>query len=217
MTNKQQAIKERYLNPKQIKFQRSRAKRKTFQGGRGSGKTYILGVDQYECFWQLPRAICLLAGLTYVQLDLVVLPGIVSALENLGFVEYSKHTPWGVYVIGKMPPEDWAKPIQKVGKRGYQYCISFINGYTIRFVSQDNPDTHRGINSHAIRVDESATMNEDFINTVLLPTMRAGVGTKLERSIKYRSFYDFSSASWTPEGNWIYKTCLLYTSDAADE
>jgi hypothetical protein len=206
MTNKQQAIKERYLNPKQLKFQKSRAKRKTFQGGRGSGKTYILGVDQYECFWQLPGMVLLLGGLTYVQLDMVVLPGIVSALRSVGFVEYSKSTPWGVFVIGKMPPDNWAKCRQQIGKRGYQYCISFINGYTIRFVSQDNPDTHRGINSVAVRVDESATMNEDFINTVLLPTMRDGVGNKVTSSHKYRSYYDFSSASWTPEGNWIYKT-----------
>lgn len=205
MTNSNHVLK-RYLNPKQLKFQKSRAKRKTFQGGRGSGKTYILGVDQYECFWELPRAVCLLAGLTYVQLDMVVLPGILAALESLNFVEYSKDMPWGVYVVGKMPPDNWVKPIQKVGKRGYQYCISFINGYTIRFVSQDNPETHRGINSDLLRVDESATMDEEFINKVLLPTMRANVGTKLERSVKHRSFYDFSSASWTAEGNWIYKT-----------
>lgn len=196
----------KYLNPKQLKFQKSRARRKTFQGGRGSGKTYILGVDQYECFWQLPRALCLMAGLTYVQLDMIVLPGITSALESLGFEEFSKDTPWGVYVIGKMPPDNWVKCLQKVGKRGYQYRITFINGYTIQFVSQDNPDTHRGINSDLLRVDESATMDEDFINKVLIPSMRANPKTKMSQSVKHRSFYDFSSASWTPEGNWIYKT-----------
>ncbi len=208
MTNREKL--EVYINPKQVKFLKSRAKRKTFHGGRGSGKTYTLGIDQYQCFWEMPRATTLMAGLTYVQLDSIVLPGICSALERLGFVEYTKHQPWGVYVLGVKPPDHWATPYQKVGKKGIQYCMSFINGYTIRFVSQDNPQTHRGINSDAIRCDESATMDEDFINTVLLPTKRANSHTKIAKSHKHHSFYDFSSASWTPKGNWIYKNEVHY-------
>lgn len=203
-------VKEVYLNDKQLKFLKSRAKRKTFHGGRGSGKTSTLGVDQYQCFWELPRATNVIGGLTYVQLDSVVLPGILASLERLNIHEYNKAQPYGVYVLGVKPPDHWGTPYQKVGKKGYQYAMTFINGYTIRFVSQDNPNTHRGINSDLIRIDESATMDEDFINTVLSPTMRANPNTKLAKSHLHHSFYDFSSASWTPEGNWIYKTEELY-------
>lgn len=208
MTNREKL--EVYVNQKQEKFLRSRAKRKTFHGGRGSGKTYTLGVDQYQCFWEMPRATMLMGGLTYVQLDSIVLPGICSALERFNFVEYNKNQPWGVYVLGVKPPEHWGTPYQKVGKKGIQYCMSFINGYTIRFVSQDNPQTHRGINSDGLRCDESATMDEDFISKVLLPTVRANPHSKIAKSHKHHSFYDFSSASWTPKGNWIYKNEVNY-------
>ncbi|MGA0558290.1 terminase large subunit domain-containing protein [Larkinella sp. VNQ87] len=199
-------IRKIYANAKQLKFLRSRAKRKTFQGGRGSGKTTTLGNVVGMMFEAMPRAKVVLAGLTYVQLDLIVLPEVKNALSRMGYVEYSKVTPHGVYVIGQMPPDHWYKPYSSPGKRGWQYCICFINGFTLQLVSQDRPDSQRGINSDGLLVDESATMKHEFIKTVLLPAKRANRYADFSKSHMHLAYYDFSSAAWDQAGMWIYET-----------
>lgn len=208
-------VRKVYANEKQQKFLRSRAKRKTFQGGRGSGKTSTLGFVVGQAFNNLPRAKGGIIGLTYVQLDTVVLPGIKEALTWLGYYEYSKANPFGVYVVGVRPPENWIKPYKAPGKLGYQYCMSFINGFTIQFISQDRPETNRGLNLDFLWMDESATINEDFINKIALPAVRANKHKSFSSDPLHRSVYDFSSASWTLEGNWIYKTEERYLEEMA--
>jgi hypothetical protein len=199
-----------WANEKQRKFLRSRAKRKTFHGGRGSGKTRTLATDLYQCFWELPKGKLVLGGETYVQLDAVVIPGIKAGLETFGFKEYNKDTPEGVYVLGVKAPTNWENPWEKVGKRAIPYTMQFINGFSIHFASEDNAQTHRGINSDAVRVDESAQISEEFLGEIILPTMRANKFRKIAQSPKWKSFYDFSSAAWTEKGQWIYKTETAY-------
>lgn len=207
-------VKKLYATPKQQKFLRSRAKRKTFHGGRGSGKSTTAGYVVGQIFETCPRATFLFGGLTYVQLDLIVMPAIREALGFMGYFEYNpKVNPFGVYVVGIRPPDNWIKPYKQVGKLGYQYCISFINGATIRFVSQDNPETHRGISSDGLLIDESATIKEEFVNKVLWPTVRANARTTLANQPLHHCFFDFSSASWTPQGMWIYKNEELYKEE----
>lgn len=215
-TNKHKAPPKRddtryvYANDKQRKFLRSRAKRKTFMGGRGSGKTRTLSMDTYENFWELPKGKVLLTGETYVQLDSVVLPGLKAGLADCGLHEYTKSQPYGVYVVGVKPPDHWVTPYEPVGKRAIPYTISCINGLVYQMVSQDNAQTHRGINSDAARADESALLNESFLGEVILPTMRANKYRSIANSHKWKSFYDFSSAPWTDSGNWILKTEEAY-------
>ncbi|WP_138993960.1 hypothetical protein [Larkinella sp. C7] len=199
-------VKQIYANAKQLKFLRSRAKRKTFMGGRGSGKTTTLGYTVGMMFENLPRAKVVLTGLTYVQLDLIVLPELKNALSRMGYVEYSKVTPWGVYVIGQQPPDQWIKPYSSPGKRGWQYCVSFINGFVLQLCSQDRPDSQRGINNDGILADESATLNFDFIKTILLPAKRANRYAPFSKHFLHLCFFDFSSVPWTTEGGWILQT-----------
>ena len=196
-------------NIKQWKFLRSRAKRKSFIGGRGSGKSIAMGFQVGILFNDFPRATWVVAGLTYVQLDSVVIPSIRDSLEMMGYHEYdAKNCPYGVYTLGTQPPKNWIRPYKVPGKKAYQYCMTFINGFTIRFVSQDTQKYHRGLSIDGLLVDESATMSFEFIQTVLLPAFR-GNENKLvpykDHPLRY-GFFDFSSASWTPEGNWIYDT-----------
>ncbi|QHV97953.1 hypothetical protein [Spirosoma endbachense] len=206
MTNKKESIHQVYANAKQLKFMKSRAGRKTFLGGRGSGKTTTSGYTVGQMFEFLPRAKIVLTGLTYVQLDLIVLPEIKNALSRMRYVEYTKSTPWGVYVIGQQPPDNWPKPYSSPGKRGWQYCISFINGFCIQLVSQDRPDSQRGINSDGVIADESATLSEDFLNKIILPAKRANKLAPFAKSHLHLCFYDFTSAPWTVEGGWMLKT-----------
>lgn len=199
-----------FAHDKQIKFLRSRAKRKSFIGGRGSGKTHTLGYAVGMAYRTLPREKIVLAGLTYVQLDLVVLPVIREALEWMGIVEYSKKNPYGHYVIGVKPPEAWLKAKKPVGKLGHQYCMTFINGFTLQFVSQDRAETHRGLNVVGLLNDESATMQDDFITKVLKKGVRGSDYVRSANQIMYKCHYDFSSASWTQEGMHVYKVEELW-------
>ncbi len=192
-------------NAKQWKLLKSRAKRKSFIGGRGSGKSMGMGFKVGLLFNEFPRATFVIAGLTYVQLDLIVVPSLRDALEKMGYFEYdAKVCPYGVYVIGVAPPKEWVSPYKKPGKKAYQYCMSFINGITFRFVSQDNQDSHRGLSINGILLDESATISYDFIAKVLLPALRGNKMATYENHPWNYGFFDFSSASWTAEGNWVY-------------
>ena len=77
-----------HANDKQIKVLSSRANRKSFIGGRASGKSTVLGFVVGYLFEHFARAKWVLAGLTYVQLDLVVLPAIREALAFMKYTEY---------------------------------------------------------------------------------------------------------------------------------
>ena len=195
-----------YANPKQIKFLRSRARRKTFNAGRGSGKTTTLGFKVGMIFDRFPRSKWGLVGLTYVQLDLVVMPGLKEALEMMGQFEYSKANPFGTYVVGIKPPDPWPKPFKAPGKLGYQYCITHISGATLQLISQDRPETHRGLNLDGALADESALIKPDFMNKVILPTLRANRYKSFSSDPWHHGYFDFSSAPWTQEGMHIYHT-----------
>jgi hypothetical protein len=199
-----------YANAKQQKFNRSRAKRKTFMGGRGSGKTRTLAIDIYENRHELAKGKLMLGGSTYVQLDSVVLPGLKAGLKDCGVHEYTRTSPWGQYVVGVKPPDHWPTPWEPVGKRALPYTMSWITGLCVQFASEDNQQTHRGINSDAVRLDESAQIGEQFVGEVLLPTMRANRYRSIANSHKWRSFYDFTSAPWTDSGQWVLKTEEAY-------
>lgn len=199
-----------YANERQQKFNRSRAKRKTFMGGRGSGKTRTLAYDTFQNMYELAKGKLVIGGSTYVQLDSVVIPGLKAGLEACGIYEYSKSQPWGHYVMGVKPPDHWPQPWEAVGKRALPYTQSFITGHCIQYVSEDNAQTHRGINSVGLRLDESAQIGESFVGEVLKPTMRAGKYTAMASSHKWLSFYDFTSAPWTEDGQWIFRTEEAY-------
>lgn len=194
-------------NFKQWTFLKSRAKNKSFIGGRGSGKSVTMGMQTGLLFNDFPRSTWVVAGLTYIQLDSIVIPSIREGLEMMGYHEYdAKTSPNGVYVLGVAPPKKWKRPYKMPGKKAYQYCMFFINGFTLRFVSQDTAKNHRGLSIDGLMVDESATMDFSFIQEVLLPAFR-GMEKKM---VPYKhhfwryGFFQFSSASWTTEGNWIY-------------
>jgi len=206
-------VKKIHANDKQIKVLKSRAGRKSFIGGRASGKTSVMGFCVGVLFNLFPRAKWAVGGLTYVQLDSVVLPGIREALLFMGISEYHpKLNPAGVYVVGIQPPAHWEKPYKKPGKLGYQYCMSFINGFTLQFVSQDRPETHRGHSFDGILIDESATISADFVKKVLMPARRGNKFAPWAGHPWNKGFFDFSSASWTQEGMWIYETETLYNT-----
>lgn len=187
--------------------------RATFNGGRGCGKTNTLMRTICESAFQLPRAKMGLASLTFRHVQDVVLSQSRKVFEEYGLYEYEpKLRPWGHYVINRRPPEGWWHPFE--GINTYENCVCFKNGYTAVFLSADRPDTARGLNLDQLLMDESFKLKEDFYNTVLRKTVRAnkfaykdprpwrkGLNHPLHWLIA-----DFTSAAWTPEQQWIYRT-----------
>lgn len=216
------------LNPKQLTFHQTVLSnqadfskngqayqggfRATFQGGRGSGKSHVLNHLIAESAFQLPRAKAGLAGLTFRQVQDIILSQASGVFEKHGLYEYNSKTGYGQYVINRRPPEHWRAALNTV--RTYDNCLVFANGYTVQFVSADRPETIRGANFDQLLIDESATIKEEFYNRVLRPTVRANKAIYKDPRPGRKGFNhplhwliaDFTSVPWTPQGNWIFKT-----------
>lgn len=186
--------------------------RATFQGGRGSGKSRTLLHLIAESAFQLPRAKAGLAGLTYRQVQDIILSQSNSVFEEHGLYEYNSKTGLGHYVINRRPPEHWRSALNTV--RTYDNSLVFANGYTIQFISADREETTRGANFDQLFIDESATIKEQFYNKVLRPTVRANKHVYKDPRPGRKGFNhplhwliaDFTSAPWLPQGQWVYKT-----------
>jgi hypothetical protein len=191
-----------YINEKQQQFMAARPKRKTYNGGRGSGKSSAKGFKDVQRFYELPRSKFFLAGLTYNQILTKTLPSAEESWRTCGFKEFDRDKRAGHYVIGTKPPHWWPKPYQP--PRNYDNTITFCNGYTIEMLSLDRPDSNRGGNYDGGDVDESALVKEEIFNKVLKPMVR-GNRYRFNHHL-HGELCDYSSAAWLPSGQWIYKT-----------
>ncbi len=194
--------------------------RATFNGGRGCGKTNVLMRLIAESALALPRAKGGLASMTFRHVQDVVLSQSRKVFAEYGLHEYDpKISPWGHYVINRRPPEGWWHPWE--GLNTYDNCVCFKNGYTAVFLSADRPDTARGLNLDQLSMDESFKLKESFYNTVLRKTVRANKYTykdprKWRKGLNHPLHWliaDFTSAAWTPEQQWIYRTEELMKKD----
>lgn len=203
-----------YANDTQQAFLASLARIKTALMGRGSGKTNLIGKVIACLFLYMPRTRYALVGQTYVSLDLVTMSEIRESLEQAGIYEYHpKSMPFGHYVIGIQPPTNWAKPYKKIGRKGHQYCMSFINGLVIQLVSQDNSETSRGLNLDGSLVDERGSIKTSVLNQVVYPTIRANTDKAISKSHLHHIQYEFGSAPWTAEGQEMYKVEENYLAE----
>ncbi|MDJ1468163.1 hypothetical protein [Xanthocytophaga flava] len=195
-------VKQVYVNEKQTLFLNHTAKRKTFVGGRGSGKTTTLGFESYLCYEHLPRAKFFLAGLTYNQILNKTLPAMEDAWKSLGLLPYDHRLRAGHYVIGRRPPDYWPIPFHAPKK--YDTVISFINGFAIEMLSLDRADTARGGSFDGGFCDESGLIKHEVISKVLQPSIRGNI----HRFSHYmhQKLCDFTSVPWMASGQWVFET-----------
>lgn len=205
MSNKQKGTAPRrvYVNEKQRQFLAATQKRRTYVGGRGSGKTTVAGHQTRVQMNYLPRAKGFLAGLTYTQLTSNTVPAMEGAWQAHGLREYDPKTGFGHYVKGKRPPSDWIKPHQPPSN--YENVISFLNGYTIQMLSMDRAELARGGNYDFGHIDESALMKEEHVNKILTPMIR-GNNYRFPNNPHHQTFCDYTSVPWLPSGQWVFKT-----------
>ncbi|MGI4871223.1 MAG: hypothetical protein ACRYFX_08605 [Janthinobacterium lividum] len=191
-----------YVNDKQRQFLSARQKRRTYVGGRGSGKTTVAGHQTRLEMNYLPRAKFFLAGLTYTQLLSVTVPAMEGAWQAHGLREYDQKTGFGHYVKGKRPPADWIKPHQ--APSNYENVITFLNGYTLQLLSMDRPETARGGNYDGGHIDESALIKQEHVNKILRPMIRGNI-YRFSHYL-HQTFCDYTSVPWLPSGQWVFST-----------
>jgi hypothetical protein len=188
-----------YLNNKQAAIAQSLQRIKTWIGGRGSGKSTVQGLINYQRIINLPRGKGFLAGLTYNQILTKFLPPALSFWESCGLVEYDDRTREGDYILGRKPPIGWAKPYQP--PRRYENVISFSNGCAIELLSMDRPNTDRGGSYDWGDFDEAVLIPKDQHDKELVISIRGNLhhfNHHLHQSRLYTS-----TMPWMPSGNWL--------------
>lgn len=194
-----------YLNKKQIDFSAAPQPTRTWIGGRGSGKSVVLGVSQRQKIGDLPRAKFFFAAPTYNHILTKTLAPIISIWEKFGLFEHIPGQQLGCYVIGKQPPKDWAKPYNQVRK--YTNVITFYNGYTIEMLSMDRPELARGGSYDGGAADECASLKKQVFSDVLIPSIRANTHKfRIKRKVAHWSHQQLdlvSSMPWKAEGMWL--------------
>lgn len=190
-----------------------------FVGGRGSGKSNVLLRVIADSAFALPRAVAGMGAMTYRQVQDIILSQSQGVWEQYGLQEYDPKTRFGHYVINRKPPEHWRKAWN--APKSYDNTVAFCNGYTLRMLSGDRPETQRGLNLDQFFCDESATVKKDFINKIIRPAIRANKYKYLDTR-KGRKGYNhpahwliahFTSAPWLPSGQWVYETEAMAQRD----
>ncbi len=190
-----------YLNAKQLLFLRSRHKRKTFMGGRGCGKSTVLGFYLYLCMRYLPGAKWVLLGITYKQLNTKTVKALKEAWSLLGCMPYNPRTGRGHYVVGKRPPAHFKQAVS--APEDFDHVIYFRNGFHIEMISQEVAQENRGGSYDGGAADEEALLDQEFVTQI---------GEASIRGNRYRfkhwlhgSFCSFTSIPRTTKGLWVFK------------
>lgn len=138
-------------------------KHKRLEGGRGLGKSFIVGDKIRKVVNELPRAKFAIPGRTYEQLLTRTLPSTINGLTALGFVK-DLH-----FFVGNAPPKKWKWDSPFEATLSYDYAITFYNGTTFQMVSLDKTESGRGFNFDGAIGDEAALLDfEKLQNNILL-------------------------------------------------
>jgi hypothetical protein len=187
-----------YLNAKQKAFAQATQKDKGLCGGRGAGKSTVNGVDSFINIIEMPKSKGAFLGLSYNQIMTKFLPPVIDMWTRMGLKEHSDKSD-GHYVIGKRPPDWWAKPYQP--PQYYQNVISFWNGTCIELLSFDRKNANRGGNYDWLIVDEAQLINKDRFDKEIRPSIR---GNRFRfTSPRHHSISFTGSMPWLPSGFWF--------------
>jgi hypothetical protein len=178
--------------------------------GRGTGKSYGVGMDMHLINGMMPRSITTITGKTYAQVLTRTLPSTFKFLETLGYIR-DVH-----YVINKKPPKYFNEPYEKVLK--YDNFITFQNGTGYLLLSQDRSGTSRGPNTDFEIIDEALTIDKVQYDTEVSPTNRGNEMIFGKRSKKpvafHHGFHYVSSMPISQDGNWLLEYAKYYEAEA---
>ncbi len=166
------------------------------EGGRGMGKTTIIGGRCTQLVKQMPKASFAMVGKTYSQILTRFIPAIKEGLELFGlYQDYD-------YVIGSSQgkKKGFAMPFQS--PESWHNIIHFSNGAIFQLVSLDHADSGRGLNAFAIVNDETAICDEEKLAVNVKNTNRAQKDIFKKCSLLHSELYT-SSTPITKKGKWF--------------
>lgn len=212
-----------YANEKQDAFFEAEKKIKVFIGGRGSGKSTVLGDEIYECVLTMPRSRGFVASATDETIMNFSLPSILERLESLGEIEGED------FVVSTRPPKWFEKPYNPPKK--FQHVISFSNGTCIDILSMYGKNAGRGGNYQWGFFDEAALIDKETHDKAVMGAMRGNLYrvTRIDleqfqempygkviqekgrwiweipwrQNPRYRMRAYVSTMPWTSEGEWL--------------
>jgi hypothetical protein len=162
---KQLPRKDIVLNPVQLALITAPQKEKYLEGGRGVGKSTIMGHEMQQIAHAMPKSKNVLVGATYMDILATTLPSTKTGLALFGYYE-DVH-----YVVGRKHP-DW--PTCHDAPNNWKHFIHWYTGAAWQMVSQDRSDTGRGINSYSVMGDEACKLNKADLDANVMLTNRAG-------------------------------------------
>lgn len=172
--------------------------------GRGTGKSFILAYIMLRMVQQMPGATFAFVGPTYQQILSKMLPSTKNALEVMGIYEGMD------YVIGKNgAKQGFATPIYSPDK--WDNIMHWSNGCTFQFVSVNDPNSGRGLNSFGEVGDEAALFDHDKLYDNVTITNRAKE-ERFENCPLLGVRVYASSTPMTKKGKWFTdkeKECML--------
>ena len=187
------------LNTYQLAPVINNAKSEVDIAGRGTGKSYIIGLDIDRIVRKMPRSISAITGQTYGQIMTRTLPSTLKCLELRGY-EKGKD-----YVIDLQPPRGWQTPFEKVSK--FKNFISFRNGTGFLLLSQDRSGSARGPNIDREIVDEALTLDKAQYDQEVSPTNRGNeehFGFRSSNPIRQHHGFRFvSSMPYSQDQRWL--------------
>lgn len=215
-----------YTNKKQEAVLATDKKKRSFVGGRGSGKTVVIGDYSYDCMDMLPKSSGALWAPTMEILKGSTLPEVVTRWEAYGLEEDED------FVLFKKPPSHFEEPYRKVKK--FDNVISFQNGTVVYLISLYAERAGRGLSLQWGAGDEMGFIKRSRFTQNIRPAMRGyrhatvlheldswqdvpfgeikEIGTGIywrymyEQCPLYRSFLNVTSMPFLEEGKWILKT-----------
>jgi hypothetical protein len=212
------------LNKKQSIWLSATQPIRVFLGGRGSGKSFVIGISIILKLLEMPRCKGALVSTNFNQLKTKSFASIKQAWEKLGFVK-DVH-----YVVGRPPRKatrmkipiafqteeyarqipnfinwdteylvEWERPIAE--PESYKNVVTFFWGSCVEMISMHNRDSVRGGSYDFFEIDEAALLQKADYTEGLLPARRGNRDIYTSPYHQQISFY--TSIPWKPSGYFI--------------
>lgn len=197
------------LNLPQLLMILAPQKNKVLLGGRGLGKSTVLGYSQKERAFQMPRCSQFLVGETYSQMLTRTLPSTIEGLQLLGYYK-DVH-----YFVGRKAPAKWKWNEAYQPPLNYDHAIHWISGAVTHLISLDLKDDGKGLNTDGGDGDEAALLNHQRLSDNVLSTNRGNID-RFSHCPLHHSISFFSSMPRTNKGKWLYEYEKLATEYPKD-
>lgn len=184
--------------------------------GRGTGKTVgiLARKSAQRYFGTMPRGTGVILCATYTQGITRTLPELIKGYQMLGY-EYGKH-----FLFGKAPLDAWVKmwkwKAPYAPPLDYKYILTWWNGAAAKLVSQERAGSSNGMSIDWIIGDELKYINEEKLNTELLPANR-GIIKAFEGNIYHHGQTYTTDMPVGTGGRWIMEKIKKMDRDKVNQ